>query len=81
MNSLTRRLSAVVHCTGCLLPQIELVLLFAQAKDMTADKDEQGKSIFGTKKRKIEQLLIGMYLTATQKNTLLLYLGYSTNIA
>ena len=57
----------------------KLAIIISRAKNLTADKDETGKSISGSKKYKIEQAMIGLYLTTKQKNMIMEYLGYSIN--
>ncbi|MDD4988573.1 MAG: hypothetical protein PHS68_06740, partial [Candidatus Izemoplasmatales bacterium] len=64
-----------IDLTG--IPTYKLAIILAQTKNLTADKDEQGKSISGSKKYKVERALVGLYLTQAQKNKVMEYLGYS----
>ena len=59
------------------IPIDRVAVILARVKGLTADKNEEGKSISGSKKYKVEQALVGLYLTAKQKNIILQYLGYS----
>ncbi len=55
----------------------KLALIIAMARSIEADKDKNGKAIAGTKKRKVEQLVSSLHLTAAQKYMVMGYLGYS----
>jgi len=59
------------------IPIRKLAPILAQAKDYTADKDEAGNPISGSKKFKIQQLMTGSYLTQAQKQKIMEYLGYA----
>lgn len=55
----------------------KLAIIIAQARSLEADKDKNGKAIAGTKKRKVEQFVSSLRLTAAQKYMVMGYLGYS----
>lgn len=54
----------------------KLAMIVAQASQVVADTDEDGKAISGSKKAKIINLINSMNLTATQKYILMGYFGY-----
>lgn len=54
----------------------KLAMIVAQASQVVADTDEDGKAISGSKKAKIISLINSMNLTATQKYILMGYFGY-----
>jgi|GEM_PF-1401294 len=55
----------------------KLAIILMTAKSLTADKDENGKSISGTKKTKIQSYVNSLKLNAAQKYMIMGYLGYS----
>ncbi|MBQ3063994.1 MAG: hypothetical protein IJC99_04250 [Clostridia bacterium] len=55
----------------------KLANIIAMARSIEADKDKNGKAIAGTKKRKVEQLVSSLHLTAAQKYMVMGYLGYT----
>lgn len=55
----------------------KLAIIIAMARSLEADKDKDGNSIAGTKKRKVEQLVASLNLTAAQKYMVMGYLGYT----
>ncbi len=55
----------------------KLAVIIATARAIEADKDKNGKSISGTKKRKIQTFVNSLQLTAAQKYMVMGYLGYS----
>ena len=57
----------------------KLAIIIASVKEYKADKDDAGKSITGSKKLKVLQLLNGVYLSKAQKNKILEYLGYKVD--
>ena len=54
----------------------KLAIAVALARSLEADKDKEGNSIAGTKKRKVEKLVQSLHLTAAQKYMVMGYLGY-----
>ena len=55
----------------------KLALIVAQARLLTADKDDSGRSINGTKKAKIQSYINSLNLSAAEKYMIMGYLGYS----
>lgn len=55
----------------------KLALIVAQARLLTADKDDLGRSINGTKKAKIQSYINSLNLSAAEKYMIMGYLGYS----
>ncbi|MBQ9803066.1 MAG: hypothetical protein IJW51_08375 [Clostridia bacterium] len=55
----------------------KLAIIIAEARALEADKDKDGKPIAGTKKRKVEQFVASLRLTAAQKYMVMGYLGYT----
>lgn len=55
----------------------KLAIIVASARDLTADKDKNGKTISGTKKAKVQAYVNSLQLTAVQKYMIMGYLGYS----
>lgn len=55
----------------------KLAIIIAMARSIEADRDKNGKVIAGSKKRKVEQLISSLNLTAAQKYMVMGYLGYS----
>ena len=55
----------------------KLAIIIAMARSLEADKDKDGKAIAGSKKRKVEQLVASLKLTAAQKYMVMGYLGYT----
>lgn len=55
----------------------KLAVIIATARAIEADKDKNGKSISGTKKRKIQTFVNSLQLTAAQKYMVMGYLGYT----
>ena len=55
----------------------KLALIVAQARLLTADKDDSGRAINGTKKAKIQSYINSLNLSAAEKYMIMGYLGYS----
>lgn len=55
----------------------KLALIIATARAMTADTDDSGRAISGTRKAKIQSYINSLRLTAAQKYMIMGYLGYS----
>lgn len=55
----------------------KLALIVAQARLLTADKDDSGRSINGTKKAKIQSYINSLNLSAAEKYMIMGYLGYT----
>ena len=55
----------------------KLALIVATARAMTADTDDSGRVISGTRKAKIQSYINSLRLTAAQKYMIMGYLGYS----
>lgn len=55
----------------------KLALIVAQARLLTADKDDSGRSINGTKKAKIQSYINALNLSAAEKYMIMGYLGYT----
>lgn len=58
----------------------KLALIIATARAMTADTDDSGKAISGTRKAKIQSYINSLRLTAAQKYMIMGYLGYSNTM-
>lgn len=58
----------------------DLVLIIKQARALVSDKDEDGKTISGSKKRKIQAFINRLKLTAAQKYMIMGYLGYKNSV-
>lgn len=58
----------------------KLALIIATARAMTADTDDSGKAINGTRKAKIQSYINSLRLTAAQKYMIMGYLGYSNTM-
>lgn len=58
----------------------KLALIIATARVMTADTDDSGKAISGTRKAKIQSYINSLRLTAAQKYMIMGYLGYSNTM-
>lgn len=58
----------------------KLALIIATARAMTADTDDSGKVISGTRKAKIQSYINSLRLTAAQKYMIMGYLGYSNTM-
>ncbi len=61
---------------GELIPVDQLAMIVAQANVFTADKDDNGKSIAGSKKSKVTKYVSSLKLTAVQKYMIMGLLGY-----
>lgn len=61
---------------GELIPVDQLAMIVAQASVFTADKDDNGKSIAGSKKSKVTKYVSSLKLTAVQKYMIMGLLGY-----
>lgn len=58
----------------------KLALIIATARAMTADTDNNGNAISGTRKAKIQSYINSLRLTAAQKYMIMGYLGYSNTM-
>lgn len=58
----------------------DMAIIVGMAKVIEADKDRNGNTIAGSKKKKIVAMLERQRLTADQKYLMLAYLGYSTDM-
>lgn len=58
----------------------DLMLIIKQARALESDKDEDGKTISGSKKRKIQAFINRLKLTAAQKYMIMGYLGYKNSV-
>lgn len=58
----------------------DLVLIIKQARALVSDKDEDGKTISGSKKRKVQAFINRLKLTAAQKYMIMGYLGYKNSV-
>ena len=58
----------------------KLALIIATARAMTADTDNNGNAISGTRKAKIQSYINSLRLTAAQKYMVMGYLGYSNTM-
>lgn len=58
----------------------KLALIIATARAMTADTDDNGRAISGTRKAKIQSYINSLRLTAAQKYMIMGYLGYSNTM-
>ena len=58
----------------------KLALIIATARAMTADTDNNGNAINGTRKAKIQSYINSLRLTAAQKYMIMGYLGYSNTM-
>jgi len=54
-----------------------LAIIVATARSFESDKDQNGKTISGTKKAKVQQYVNSLGLKATQKYMIMGYLGYT----
>lgn len=61
---------------GELITVNQLAMIVAQANVFTADKDDNGKSIAGSKKSKVTKYVSSLKLTAVQKYMIMGLLGY-----
>ena len=59
------------------IPIEKLAIIIATARSFESDKDRNGKTIAGTKKRKVQTFVNSLRLTAAQKYMVMGYLGYS----
>ena len=59
------------------IPIEKLAIIIATARSFESDKDRSGKTIAGTKKRKVQTFVNSLRLTAAQKYMVMGYLGYS----
>lgn len=55
----------------------KLAIIIATARSLTADKDNKGNSISGSKKLKVQKYINALKLTAAQKYMIMGYLGYT----
>ncbi len=58
----------------------KLALIVATARAMTADTDNNGNAISGTRKAKIQSYINSLRLAAAQKYMIMGYLGYSNTM-
>ena len=56
-----------------------LAIIFATAQSISADKDVNGNTVSGSKRKKIEQYIESQQLTAAQKYMLMGMLGYKNS--
>ena len=54
----------------------ELAIIIAKAREFEADKDRTGKTISGSKKKKVQKYVSSLNLTAAQKYMIMGLLGY-----
>jgi len=59
------------------MPLQKMIVTLAKTKTLEANKDKEGKSITGSRKYKVQQALVGLYLTQRQRDEIMKYLGYA----
>ncbi len=57
----------------------KLAIIISMARSITADTDKNGKTVSGSKKAKVQQLVNSLQLSAAEKYMIMGYLGY-TNV-
>lgn len=58
------------------LPIEKIMIIIKSAKELESDKDENGKTLAGSKKRKVQEYISKLSLTAAEKYMIMGYLGY-----
>lgn len=58
------------------LPIEKIMIIIKSAKELESDKDEKGKTLAGSKKRKVQEYISKLSLTAAEKYMIMGYLGY-----
>lgn len=62
------------------IPIEELVLIIQQARAIESDKDKNGKTVAGSKKKKVQAFVAKQNLTAAEKYLVMGYLGYKNAV-
>lgn len=62
------------------IPIDELVLIIQQARAIESDKDKNGKTVAGSKKKKVQAFVAKQNLTAAEKYLVMGYLGYKNAV-
>lgn len=62
------------------IPIEELVLIIQQARAIESDKDKNGKTVSGSKKKKVQAFVAKQNLTAAEKYLVMGYLGYKNAV-
>ena len=58
------------------LPIEKIMIIIKSAKELESDKDENGKTLAGSKKRKVQEYISKLPLKAAEKYMIMGYLGY-----
>lgn len=62
------------------IPIEKLALIIKTARAFESDKDDNGKTISGSKKKKVQQYVANLELTAAEKYMVMGYLGYKNSV-